>query len=124
MTKKKEFGNKGQAAIYFVWFIIAITILLIGAFVAPLGVLFSTKMFLAGQDVLNKTMPDIEDIQDEGIRTSINNSINRANDNSETNINTASNLFQYSWVILLIVSIVGLFLYTRRLVEYGQGGFV
>jgi len=115
-------GKKGQAAIYFAWFVVAITILLIGAFVAPLGVRFSTEMYSAGEDILNDTMPVIEDIQDDEIRMSINNSINNAKDNTETNIDVASNLFQYSWVMLLIITIVGLFLYTRRLVEFGGGG--
>jgi len=117
-------NKKGQTAIYFAWIVVAFTILLIGAFAAPLGTRFSTAVYLAGEDILNDTMPEIESIQDDDIRQSINNSINRAKDNTETNIDVSSDLFQYSWVMILIVTIVGLFLFTRKLVEYGQGGFV
>jgi len=117
-------NGKGQAAIYFAWFLLALTILLIGAFVAPLGVRFSTEMYTAGEGILNDTMPTIEEIQDDEIRQSINNSVNRAKDNTDTNIAIATDLYQYSWVMLLIVTLIGLFLFTRKLVEYGSGGFV
>lgn len=125
--KKLVSRKRGQVTLYLAFIIAGIVIITIGAFVGPLGTMFNTKMYLAGQDILNKTLPDIELIQDETIRTQINDSINSAIAASVVNIEVSTSLFQYSWILLLVSLALIVFLATRQLVEFGggsRGGFV
>ena len=117
-------GKRGQVAIYLVWFIAAIVLIVIASFIAPMGVQFNARMLEAGDQILNRTRVDIEHIQDAEIRGAINDSITSAQDAGVNNIDVLSGMFKYSWIIVLGASVVALFLYTRRTVEYGGGGFV
>jgi hypothetical protein len=117
-------NKRGQAATYIVWFISALALLLIAAFLAPMGVRFNTALFIAGETILNQSQDDIANIDDADIRASINASIVQAKASGENNIEVLTDVFQYSWVVVLGCSVLVLFLWTRRNVEYGQGGLV
>ena len=120
MLKKK----KAQITIYFVFFIAATMIILIGAFVAPMGVRFSTEMYMAGEQLLADSNVSIQNIADTTVRDQITGVISSAMNAQTNNITVSSNLYQYSWVFVLILVGLVSFLYTRRLVEYGGGGLI
>jgi predicted PurR-regulated permease PerM len=116
--------RKAQAVLYVVFFISAVIIIIIGAVVAPLGVSFSTKMYTAGENILNDAQPDINAIQDSEVREAVNSTIAAAKDAASTNINVSANMFQYSWIFFVIITALIVFLSARKLIEVGQGGFI
>jgi len=119
----KKINKKGQVSSYIVWFIGAIFIITIGAFIAPLGANFNTQMYLAGEDILERTEPDIADINDVAIRTQINASLQSAKASAGHNIEINLNVFEYSWVLFLVISTMIIFVGTRQLIEFqGSGG--
>jgi len=116
--------GRGVVAYYLTFFIMAVIIITIAAVLAPMGVLFNTKMYAAGEGILLMANDSIADINDATVREAIYNVTNAAFSASKMNIEVNADIFQYSWV--LIICLVGLviFLFTRRTVEFAGGGFV
>lgn len=117
-------GKKGQAVLYITFFISALIIIVIAAVLAPMGVQFSTVMFTEGESILANAQPDIDAIQDTDIQAAINASVASAKEAGSTNIQVNSAMYQYAWVLVIILAGVIFFLQTRRLIEVGAGGFV
>lgn len=116
------FKNKlGQVSIYFAFIIVAIIVVLIGAVFGPMGANFSTEMFIAGEGILAQTQDSINQIEDEEIKTRINDTLQTARLSQENNIAVSSDLFKYSWIVILFLTALVSFLFTRRLVETGSG---
>lgn len=117
-------SKKGQAVLYVYFFIAAIIIVTIAAVFAPMGVLFNSKMYTAGESIMLKAQDEISGIQDASVRASINETVQQALDAGQNNIEVNAAIFQYGWVFVLILTGLIVFLQTRRLVEVGAGGFV
>lgn len=117
--------RKAQVTLYFTFIIVGIIIILIGAVAAPLGVLFSTKMYSAGEDILNQANESLEQIQNPTVKAQIADVIHSAQDASLDNITVAGGLYEYSWIFLLVISALVVFIATRRLIEFSGGsGFI
>lgn len=116
--------KKGQAGIYVYWFFLAIIIVVLAGLFAPMGVLFSTKMLTAGESILSDAQGDLSQIQDGEVRETLNASLSAAIQSNVDNIEVHADIFRYSWIIMLILSAIVAFLYTRQLVEYNGGGFI
>lgn len=122
---KLKKNKKGVITMYLTFFIVAILIIVITAVFAPVGTLFNTKMYLAGQDILEQTNDSIQGITDANVRASVEGVVQSAIDSSENNIEVNANLFQYSWIFVIVIAAIVIFLYSRRLIEVGgTGGFV
>ena len=116
--------KRGVVGYYITFFIVAIIIVTIAAVLAPMGVLFNTKMYEAGENILLLANDSIAGINDATVRQAIYNVTDQAFSATRTNIEVNADIFQYGWV--LIICLVGLviFLFTRRTVEFTGGGFV
>jgi hypothetical protein len=115
--------KRGNITLYLVFLIVAIILVLISAVLAPLGVLFNTEMFKAGENILSLAQADIDEIQDAAIKSEINDTITSAKTATLDNISVTSALFKYGWVFILVIIALIIFLFSRRLVEY-QTGFI
>jgi hypothetical protein len=114
-------NKKGQLVLYIYFIVIAIIIVFVAAIVAPLGIMVNTQMILAGQDVLKQANESIQNISDPAMKAHIMDAVNTGFDNGQNNIDVLSAIFQYSWVIVLIITCLIFFMLSRRLVEYGGG---
>lgn len=117
--------KKGQVTIYVSYLLTAFIILAITAVVAPTGALFTTEAIAAGDTILAQANESLNNIQNQTIKDEIGNIITSAREAGTMNIQVTTDLFKYSWVIMLVlVGIVG-FLFTRQIVEFRPpGGFV
>lgn len=119
-----RFKKKGQIALYIsLAFIIFIIILLTGLF-SPMGAFIASNFYLAGEDLIIQSNATVQSIQDANVRNALTGTFNDASGQAVTNIQVATNLYQYSWGILIVLAALLAFLYARRLVEFGQGGFI
>jgi len=118
-------GKKGSISLYISMMLAAIVLVLIAAVLAPMGVLFNSEMFQAGEMILERANDSIQGISDADVKTSVLDTVDKAYDASQYNMEINANFFRYSWVfVLILVGIMG-FLYARTLVEYQRpGGFV
>lgn len=117
-------NKKGQVTLFIVYIIAAVMIVLIAAVFAPMGVLFNSEMYLAGEQILLDANESIQSINDASVKTAVQGSLDSAIDSGQNNIQVNANIFQYSWIFILILTALVVFLYTRRLVEYGYGNFI
>jgi len=115
-------NKKGVVSIYLTFMIVSIIIVLIAAAFAPMGVLFNTKMFEAGEDILLRANDSIENIQDPNVKASVTENIGQAIEAADNNIEVNSDIFQYGWILVIGMAALVIFLFTRRLVETSGGG--
>lgn len=120
----KKMNKKGQMAFYITFMFSALLIVVVAAVIAPLGVEFNTQLYLQGQEILNDTIPDINNITDSTVRASVLATVNQAQASAANNIEVNANIFQYGWVLLIITSVISTFLLLRRVVEFGGGGII
>lgn len=118
MFKKRSMNKKGVVTFYLVFIIIAIIVIVLTAFVAPLGAEISTRFYVAGGNILNRANATIANISDVAIRTQIQDTFISAQAAQQNNIEVGAALFQYSWIIVLILVATVIFLLARRTVEY------
>lgn len=123
MVKRIIRNKKGQVMIYIVWFIAAITILIIAAVIAPLGVSMNSEFYAIGEQLMLDGNETIGGIQDATVKAEIQGVITEALSAQQNNINVNADIFQYSWIFVLIIGALVLFIFSRRLIETG-GGFV
>ena len=118
----KKTNKKANLSLYIVWFILAIIIILTAALIVPMGTIFATTMYAEGEKLLVMSNSSIERIQDQEVKDRIQAIIGSAKDSAELNIETSTNIFKYSWLIVIIITIIVLFLIARSYVEINQGG--
>lgn len=115
-------NKRGQVFLYVVWFFTAIIVLIVAAVAAPMGVQFNSALYAAGEQILLDANNSIQSINDTAVRTRVNAMLTDALAAQENNIEVNAGIFQYSWIFVLILTMVVVFLFTRQTVEFGQGG--
>lgn len=115
---------KGQISLYVLFFIVAFLLITIAAVLIPMGIEFTTQSYAASELILTQANSSLSNIQDASIKAEMMGAIGTAKDTASDHVSILSDMFQYSWVFVLILVVVILFLYGRRLVETGQQGFV
>jgi predicted PurR-regulated permease PerM len=118
---KRKMNKKGQLALYIVFLFTITIIIVISAIVAPLGVDMTAKFYEAGQGMMADANDTIAHIQDRSLAKNMSDVISAGVANTKNNIEVFTALYKYGWILALVVITIGLFLYTRRLVEYGGG---
>ena len=122
MEKPKIFKNrKSQILILISFFIMAILILLIVAVLAPFGVLITTEFYEAGENIYLRVNDTLE-INNTEVNARVQSSINSGFDALETNIDINTDLFQYGWIIVLVLVALSLFIYVLRIKQIQAGG--
>lgn len=115
--------KKAQVSIYLAFMISAIFIILIASIFAPMGVLFNTEMYKAGEDILERANTSIQGIHDATVKAQIESMVATAQDSAVMNIEVNADLFTYSWIIIVALTAIVVFLFSRRLNEV-QGGLI
>jgi len=116
-------GSRAQVSLYIVFIFMALIIVLVAGVIAPLGARFSAEVFTAGSNLLNDTRYNpVAKIVDPTIRASLENTFDGAIAASETNIEVSTGVFQYGWVLILVLIGVVLFLVTRSLIAFSRQG--
>jgi len=121
---KSSFGKRGQAGLYVFYMFMVILIITIAAVMAPLGALFNTEMYVAGEQLMIDANVSASAIVDNDIRESVQGVFGSALSAANNNISVNANIFQYSWVLVVGLTALVLFLQSRRLVEFSGNGFI
>lgn len=117
--------KKAQVTMYFVMIALAVIIVLITAVIAPMGTVFNTEMYKAGESILDQANDSIMGIQDPNVRAAVLSQLQEAQGQAQNNIDVTLDFYTYSWIFVIGLTAFVAFLYTRRLVETtGGGGFI
>lgn len=123
----KIFRRKdGVIMLYITFFIVAILVITLAAVIAPMGVRFNTVMYEAGEQLLIDSNATLAQINNTEVQTELYGAIDEALDSAQTNIDINTDIFQYGWIVVLILVFLIIFIFTRRTVEVqgGAGGFI
>jgi len=108
---------------YFIVFIFLVVILLVlFAFGIPLAIRANTEFYTVGEQLINESSATISSIQNQTIKQEIQNALNSAQQSTAEQIDILAWFFQYSWIWILLVITLVIFVIARRSVEYGTGG--
>lgn len=119
-------NKKGSITIYLSVFIASVIIIVLASVLAPAGVLLTSEFYTAGENILLQANDSISNIADATVRGTLLNATDAAFNAGEMNIETLTDFYQYSWIIVLVmVGFIG-FLFTRAMVERQTlgGGFI
>lgn len=119
-------NKKANVTLLVVFFMLSTIVLIVASILAPLGLRFSAEFYRAGELILNNSVDTINSINSTAARTSIKNSLDEARLATQDNIDILGSLYQYGWVLVIIIVGFVMFLASRFLVEnvsFG-GGFV
>lgn len=116
-------NKKGTIMLYLTFVGIALIIVLLSSVIAPMGAEFSTQMYEAGEEIMTDTLTNtVPNINNAEIRSELNESFSTALDSTQDNIDISTDFFKYGgWIVIIITAFV-VFVFARRLVEYGSGG--
>jgi flagellar basal body-associated protein FliL len=117
MMKLFKGRKKGMIALYITFIMIAIVIILLASVFAPMGVMFNTKMYQSGEFMMQKANVTASTISDPTVKAHIQNTIQGATDNIQNNIDINADIFKYSWIIVVGLVAIIIFMYARRIVE-------
>jgi len=123
----KRMNKRGTLTLYVMYFITVITIITIAAFLAPMGVRFNSEMYAAGESIMLDANETISQISDATVRGQIQDTISNAMGASQDNIDINANIFRYSWIPIVGLTALIVFMAARSLTETnrpGGGGFV
>jgi hypothetical protein len=116
--------RKGSVTIYFAFIVTAIFIITIAAIFIPMGVLMNTELYAAGEQIMLQANTSMSKIQDTTVKNSLYNVMDGAFASQQNNIEVNAYLFKYSWILVVGLTAIVLFLFSRRIVEVNQGGFI
>ena len=102
---------------------IATIIIIVAAVLAPAGVMLNTKLYEAGEKIYLKTNSSLN-ISNPEVSASVQDNINGGLDALHTNIDINADLFQYSWVPMVVLSAIVLFVFVLRVKEISGGGLI
>jgi len=117
-------GKKGQIGLMVVFAVVAIIIVFMAAFLAPMLATFNAKIYEEGEQLLLKEQDTINNIQNIEARTTLNNSVNNALDATAQNIEINNAVFQYGWVFVVFLTALIIFIYARTITIQTGGGAV
>ena len=118
---KKRLNKKGTVTLYITFMITAILIILIASFLVPTGIRLNAALYAAGDNILEESLPDINSISDATVRAQLNETLFAAMAAGANNIQVNADIFRYSWILVLGLTALVVFLFTRRLTEINQG---
>lgn len=121
-SKKKRLLNSKGSITYFVMFIvIAISLIFMAAVVIPFSQKFNVKIYEQAEKMYDDNIGDLDKINDANVRERLTNSMTAARDTIPTQILALDALFTYSWILIMILTVLVLFVLIRRDVERDVG---
>jgi|GEM_PF-5396056 len=122
----KNKNKKGVFSIVFIFVVLSLILIFTFAIIVPIGTLFTTESYKAGEQIMLKANDSISKINNTEIKEHISEVLTGATDNTQENIEVLSGMYKYSWIIILAIITLVLFLLTRSLVEYQSkyGGII
>jgi len=119
-------NKKGNVTLYVIFILITFALMIFTGMIAPMGAYTSTKVYAIGERMLNSTgQIAINEINNADVKASIVSAVTDAQYSTSLNVTIMSAFYQYSWIVVLLGSLILFILISRVLVEQNKSsGFV
>lgn len=119
----KMFKNKkGSVMIYLVFMLTALFVVLLAGVFAPMGVQLNSVIYAEAESIMLDANTTVQNISNTDVRNQLEDMFESSMNAQQNNIEVNNAIFQYGWIIAIILTGLVLFLITRSLVEFRQGG--
>lgn len=115
----KKLNERGSFSYFFIFVIAAIILVFFFALIVPLMVTWNTTLYEASEGMLEDSLAVAGDINDPGVSAAFTSSITAASDSLEDQVDILSVFFRYSWLIIIFIAALVIFLFARMQVESG-----
>lgn len=115
---KRFLGNRGQLSFFFIFVVLAISLLVLFAVAIPSMIEFDTKLYAVSEGFMTRSIATANTISDANVRTALVGSMTSARDTIPTQITVFSEFFKYGWILIIAIIVIVLIVYARRQVEY------
>lgn len=117
--KWRKFRKNDNAVLgYFIAFIFsAVMLVFLFSFAIPFLINFTTDMYEAGDHIIELAEGNIENIRDETVKQRILDNLQRMQDSTEETIDYLGFFYQYSWILIILVVTLTIFMLARKVVE-------
>jgi len=108
--------NDGSLSYFFVFVFLATVLLTVFAIAIPLLININTEFYNAGQDIIDQANSDLV-IGDSEVAEAVSDVLTDASDSTADQITILAGLFQYSWLIIISVICLVIYIIARSTVE-------
>jgi len=116
-------SKKGQISFFLIFIFISFIIVAIASVIVPFTRQLNIEAYNIGQGLMNDSILAAGEIQNATLRADIIAVLNESALEKDNNVDIISDTVQYSWVIILFLIAIVLFVVTKLSIELG-GGFV
>lgn len=126
MKLRKLWDNDTAALGYFLILVFSVSMLVfLFSFAIPFLTDFTTDMYIAGDNITQRTEDKIAEISNATIRQNIQDALDNMQSSTAENIQNLGFFYQYSWILIVLIVTFSLFILARKVVETkGYGGVV
>lgn len=114
-------NKKGSIVIYFVFILTALFVVLLAGVLAPMGVQINSVIYAEAEKIMLDANDTIQNITNEGVKEQLESLFSSSMAAQQNNIEVNNAIFQYGWILVLVITGLVLFLISRSLVEFRQG---
>ena len=113
--------KKGMVTIYMSMFLMAVLITVVATAIVPAGIKFNAMMYAKGEEMIIDANETIQSIGNDEVRSTLTNQMNLAQDPTAENIGVMAAFYRYSWLLIVGVGVLIVFMWSRRNLEFTQG---
>lgn len=118
MKLRKLLDDDTAALGYFLILVFSVSMLVfLFSFAIPFLTDFTTDMYIAGDDITQRTEEKISEISNTTIRQNIQDALDNMQSATAENIQNLGFFYQYSWILIVLIVTFTLFILARKVVE-------
>ena len=116
-------NNKGNFSFVVMFFIIAFGLSFLFIVVAPSLQKYNAAVFKAAEPIISDANAQAAGITNTSVRDQLVTLYNNQAENTTTQQDILSTMYQYAWLIIIVLSALVMFLFSRSLVETQTGRY-
>lgn len=114
-------NQKGSFSYFYVFIVLTIPLIIFFALGIPFIQTMLTALYEAGEPLIDEQATMAAGISDANIRAAMEDNITSQRNSIPDQIDILSIFYQYSWIIIIVIISVTLFIFARRQTEVGIG---
>lgn len=115
--RKLRENNHGALAFFVAFLLISVVLIFFFVVATPFLMAINAGFYEASENILDTGESILPGIQNVTIRGELQDAFNAAKSTTTENVNILSFFYQYSWIFILVITVMAVFILARRTVE-------
>jgi len=114
--RKFKKDDHGSLSFFFVFILLVFTLITLFAIATPMLITINAEFYAAGQDMIDQASV-LMDIEDDDVASAVADTLDDASQSTADQISILAALYQYSWIIIITVIALVIYIIARSTVE-------